>query len=77
MPDEDAFDLERFVTAQAPVFAAALAELQAGPEAQPLDVVRLPAAARTGPLRDGLRATASARSTRRGPISPTRCSGRG
>ena len=30
MPDEDAFHLERFVTAQAPVFAAALAELQAG-----------------------------------------------
>ena len=30
MLDEDAFDLERFVTAQAPVFTAALAELQAG-----------------------------------------------
>ena len=30
MVDEDAFDLERFVTAQAPVFTAALAELQAG-----------------------------------------------
>jgi uncharacterized protein (DUF1810 family) len=30
MPDEDAFDLERFVTAQAQVFTAALAELQAG-----------------------------------------------
>jgi uncharacterized protein (DUF1810 family) len=30
MPDEDAFRLERFVTAQAPVYIAALAELQAG-----------------------------------------------
>jgi uncharacterized protein (DUF1810 family) len=30
MPDPDSFDLERFVTAQAPVFATALAELQAG-----------------------------------------------
>ena len=30
MPDEDAFHLERFVTAQAPVYTAALAELQAG-----------------------------------------------
>ena len=30
MPDPDSFDLERFVTAQAPVFATALAELRAG-----------------------------------------------
>ena len=30
MPDEPAFRLERFVTAQAPVYTAALAELQAG-----------------------------------------------
>jgi uncharacterized protein (DUF1810 family) len=30
MPDEDAFHLERFVTAQAPIYIAALAELQAG-----------------------------------------------
>ena len=30
MPDTDLFNLERFVTAQAPVFAAALAELKAG-----------------------------------------------
>jgi uncharacterized protein (DUF1810 family) len=30
MPTETAFDLERFVTAQAPVFATALAELQSG-----------------------------------------------
>src|SRR3954451_5216121 len=30
MPDTVSFDLERFVTAQAPVFATALAELQAG-----------------------------------------------
>ena len=30
MPAEAAFDLERFVTAQAPVFATALAELQSG-----------------------------------------------
>ena len=30
MPTQRAFDLERFVTAQAPVFATALAELQAG-----------------------------------------------
>ena len=30
MPDTDSFDLERFVTAQAPVFATALAELEAG-----------------------------------------------
>ena len=52
-PIPTAFDLERFVTAQAPVFATALAELKAGREAQPLDVVRLPAAARTGALRDG------------------------
>jgi uncharacterized protein (DUF1810 family) len=30
MPDADPFDLNRFVTAQAPVFAAALDELKAG-----------------------------------------------
>src|SRR3954454_7616642 len=30
MPDADPFDLERFVTAQAPVFAAAIDELKAG-----------------------------------------------
>ena len=30
MPDTDSFDLERFVTAQAPVFATALNELKAG-----------------------------------------------
>jgi len=30
IPPQDAFDLERFVTAQAPVFDRALAELQAG-----------------------------------------------
>ena len=30
MPDADPFDLERFVTAQAPVFTTALAELKAG-----------------------------------------------
>ena len=30
MPDSDTFDLERFVKAQAPVFATAMAELQAG-----------------------------------------------
>ena len=30
MPDEDAFHLDRFVTAQEPVFATALVELQAG-----------------------------------------------
>src|SRR4051794_5994029 len=30
MPAEAAFDLEQFVTAQAPVFATALAELQSG-----------------------------------------------
>ncbi len=30
MPDADTFDLERFVAAQAPAFASALAELQAG-----------------------------------------------
>ena len=30
MPDADPFDLERFVTAQAPVFTAALDELRAG-----------------------------------------------
>jgi uncharacterized protein (DUF1810 family) len=30
MPDTDSFDLERFVTAQAPAFASALAELRAG-----------------------------------------------
>jgi uncharacterized protein (DUF1810 family) len=30
MPEEDAFHLQRFVTAQAPVYGAALAELQAG-----------------------------------------------
>jgi uncharacterized protein (DUF1810 family) len=30
MPDADSFDLNRFVTAQAPVFAAALDELKAG-----------------------------------------------
>ena len=30
MPNTDSFDLERFVTAQAPVFATAPAELQAG-----------------------------------------------
>ena len=30
MPDADPFDLNRFVTAQAPVFAAALDELRAG-----------------------------------------------
>jgi uncharacterized protein (DUF1810 family) len=30
MPDADPFDLERFVTAQAPVFAAALDELELG-----------------------------------------------
>ena len=30
MPEPDPFDLERFVTAQAPVFATALAELKAG-----------------------------------------------
>src|SRR3954471_17863724 len=30
MPDADPFDLERFVTAQAPVFTAALNELKAG-----------------------------------------------
>ena len=30
MPDDDPFDLQRFVTAQAPVFETALAELRAG-----------------------------------------------
>jgi uncharacterized protein (DUF1810 family) len=30
MPDGDPFDLERFVTAQAPVFTTALDELKAG-----------------------------------------------
>src|SRR4051794_28811258 len=30
MPDAEPFDLERFVTAQAPVFATALNELKAG-----------------------------------------------
>ena len=30
MPNTDSFDLERFVTAQAPVFASALDELKAG-----------------------------------------------
>lgn len=30
MPDDDAFDLERFVTAQAPVFTSVLEELQNG-----------------------------------------------
>src|SRR3954469_15042477 len=30
MPDADPFDLERFVTAQAPIFSAALDELKAG-----------------------------------------------
>src|SRR3954464_13587124 len=30
MPDADPFDIERFVTAQAPVFTAALEELKAG-----------------------------------------------
>ena len=30
MPDSDSFDLERFLTAQAPVFTTALAELKAG-----------------------------------------------
>jgi uncharacterized protein (DUF1810 family) len=29
MPDADAFDLDRFVTAQAPAFTTALAELKA------------------------------------------------
>ena len=42
MEAADPFDLQRFVTAQAPVFASALEELQA----HPLDVVRLSAAAR-------------------------------
>ena len=37
----EGFDLERFVTAQEPVFDAALSELRAGRK-RPLDVVRLP-----------------------------------
>ena len=42
----DPFDLQRFVTAQAPVFASALEELKEGRKRTHLDVVPLSAAAR-------------------------------
>ena len=47
----DAHDLERFVQAQARQWADALAELRAGRQADALDLVRLPAAARARPQR--------------------------
>ena len=43
MTAADSFNLERFVTAQAPVFETVLAEIAGGPKADPLDVAHLPA----------------------------------
>ena len=45
MAKDDPYDLQRFVTAQdaGGTYQRALAELRAGPQDQPLDVVRLPA----------------------------------
>jgi uncharacterized protein (DUF1810 family) len=40
----DPFDLARFLSAQAGHFEQALKELRDGPKANPLDLVRLPAA---------------------------------
>ena len=53
MTSDSNFDLERLVTAQAPVFITALNEFKGGAKAQPLDVVRLPADARAGALHRG------------------------
>ena len=49
----DAMDLDRFVAAQAPVLDQVRRGVGGGAEAQPLDVVRLPAAARARPKRHG------------------------
>jgi uncharacterized protein (DUF1810 family) len=53
MTSADRSNLERFVTAQAPVFETVLAELRGGPEADPLDVVRLSSAERSRTILDG------------------------
>ena len=53
MPDADPFDLNRFVTAQAPVFSAALDQLKAGRKRSHWNVVYLSAAARPRAFRDG------------------------
>ena len=61
----DPHDLRRFVDAQAPVYAQVRDELAARPQAQPLDVVRLPAAERPRPAARWRIATASPRAPRR------------
>ena len=50
---DDPFDLDRFVKAQAPVYAQVLSELGARAKAQPLDVVHLSADRGPGVERDG------------------------
>ena len=52
MTSADRFNLERFVTAQAPIFETVLAGIASGPEANPLDVVRLSSAERPRAILD-------------------------
>jgi hypothetical protein len=52
MTSPDPFDLERFVTAQAPGLRGAR-RIARGPEAEPLDVVHLSAVGRSRPVLDG------------------------
>jgi hypothetical protein len=77
MSTTDLFDLERFVTAQAPVIATVLAELRADPETESLDVVRVPATAPTRALLNGRRSMEARRCTKLVPISPIRFWDRG
>ena len=50
---DDPFDLERFVLAQESTFEIALAEIRAGEQEIPLDVVYLSATAWSRPERNG------------------------
>ena len=76
MTETDPYDLKRFVAAQEPVFASALAELRAGRKQTHWMWFVFPHCAGSA-VRRQQPITASLRSTKRAPISRIRCWDRG